>query len=411
MRSIFKLNSSFPLFRWPWASPQLSPSVASAASQSVAGSVATPQMNPSGAPAQENYGWILHPGIDLMFVCGGFVWLFALLVAVVPGFNSMDTQACKTFALYTYLIFAVPHGMASYLRVYDVKATRKASGIKVALLAGVALALVIIGCLSTFWASVVGRLALCFSFQHGLAQAYGISLLYCYKRKFYLTKWEKRIFFLVIQATLLLGVTNVLGDSTMTFADKKLDNLIPEFPKWVQQTCECAAVLAVLAFTTLMGRKYVVEKRLMPLPAILTIATGIFIYGFLLNKVPQMRTSGLIVLYYLAHGLFHTPQYLAVTTSVALKNRDWPESLPYSKIASRLFSLTALKHFITLYCLAWTFMLLAPSLQIAMNNMGLIHHPELWALVWVSGMNLHHYWTDAIIWKLKDKDNLKLLIS
>src|SRR5262249_36969564 len=100
----------------------------------------------------------------------------------------------------------------------------------------------------------------------------------------------------------------------------------------------------------------------------------------------------------------------AVTTAVHLKNR-WPEALPFSKIASQLFSLTALKYFITVYSIAWIYMLLSVYLGPAFKSIGINQHPELWYLVFISATNLHHYWSDAMVWKLKDKENLRLLVS
>jgi len=385
----------------------------------------SPQMAATGAPVaaavKENYGWILHPWIDSIFVCGGLVWIFALLATnLVPGINHLDAKM-----LYSafFFVFVVPHGMATILRVYDVPTTRKANGMKVALLAGGCLLLLIIGCLSAFWASMVARMALCFSFQHGLGQAYGIALIYCYKRKFYLTKWEKRIFSLVIQAGILHGVTTVLAQPHIRFA--KMD-LVPlfGFPSWINQICDITLVSAVLAFFIVLGRKFFVEKRLMPLPAILTIATGFLIYAILMPfaitlnaegvsipKAAQQAVGWLLVLYYLAHGLFHTPQYLVVTTAVQLKNRAWPESLPFSKIASQLFSPRAIKYYLTVYSIAWLYMCLSVPMGSLFNHIGLNQHPELWFLVFISCTNLHHYWTDSIIWRMKDKENLRLLIS
>jgi hypothetical protein len=358
--------------------------------------------------AQENYPWILHPAIDLIFVCGGLVWLFGAIF--LSNLVHVSTETGNMLYFVFFMVFVVPHGMATMVRIIDVPATRKASGLKVLLLGVLCFALMLFGCFSEFGASFVGRMALAFSFQHGLGQAYGISLIYCYKRKFYLSKVEKKIYWLTVQAGILLGVVVILGHPQIGFASAQLVPILPAFPAWVDRALDVTFGVSVLVFLGVLVRKYIREKQLMPLPALLTMGTGLFIFAIV---IPHAAYIGgwFAVLYYTAHGLFHTPQYLVVTTAAQLKNRGWPESLPLSKISSRLCSKTAFMYFLTVYSIAWVYMFSSTKAPAVMTSLGMVPHPELWYLAFISATNLHHYWTDALIWKLRDKDNMRLLIS
>jgi hypothetical protein len=156
---------------------------------------------------QSNYEWIMHPAIDIFLCCGGMLWLAAIVIltGLVPDLSNNSSKLVTTLAFASFVLFVMPHQLATYIRVYDIKATRDAMGVKVALLGLFCLGLGVVAVLSPFWASLVGRLTFAFSFQHFYAQAYGIALIYCYKRKYIFTLNEKRLFSALIQAGVWLG--------------------------------------------------------------------------------------------------------------------------------------------------------------------------------------------------------------
>jgi hypothetical protein len=377
----------------------------------------SPKLNPKpatvdGGQAPEPYGWFLHPVVDLILVCGGLVWIITLLMSsnILPDLTRADS---KLTAIVSYLVlglFIVPHGMATYFRVYDVEATRKVSGKKVAYLALLCLGLAVIAGISPFWTSVIGRLTICLSFQHGFAQAYGIALIYCYKRKYFLNKTEKAFFYLIVQAGILLGTINCLSNNNLIILNSKMIPLFPVFPSWVIRASEWAMVSSVLAFAVVVARKYFVEKRMMPLPAILTTITSVYIFAFVMPGASRLG-GYFIVLYALAHGIFHTPQYLVVTTSVHLKNQGLPESLPVSQIARHVFSWTGFKYFLSLYSMAVIYMAGGALILVLSSRAGLTPPIDVTMVAFFSAMNLHHYFSDMIVWRLRDKENTALLLS
>jgi hypothetical protein len=362
------------------------------------------------AAEHKNYGWILHPAIDVTLVCGGLIWIFALILVsgIFPELSCPNSKPVYIFSSIIYLLFAMPHSMATFLRVYNVKVTRQTVGIKVALLGVAATLTAIAATANPFLGSLIGRLTFCFSYQHFYAQAYGIGLLYCYKRNFILTPWEKRIYFLFIQSGILLGAVRTIGVPELNLFGLKLMQIWPAFPGWVDQLCQGLVVLGALAFGAMVARKWFVQRQLMPVPAIMTTLSAFFLFA-ILPGVPAIGGS-LLVIYMLGHALFHTPQYLMVTTAVHLKNVGLPESVPFSKIGTQIFSRTALNYFLFLYAMAFIVMFFS-SLSMCLAAPHMKVDLTMLFFCYLIALNLHHYWTDAIIWRMKDKENRRLLLN
>ncbi len=89
------------------------------------------------------------------------------------------------------------------LRVYLSKHTRERLGVKVAILGLLALAARAGYAVHPGDDNLLSQLIFAWAFQHQLAQAYGVALIYCYKRKYYMNKAEKNVMFGMVYARLL----------------------------------------------------------------------------------------------------------------------------------------------------------------------------------------------------------------
>ncbi len=373
---------------------------------------AIPQSEQLFAPSapHTNYAWILHPYIDFFLCCGGIVWLTIALAAtgLIPGLNDPQSKLVANITFISLLLFVVPHQVATYFRVYDTKSTRIVLGKKVAILGLFCIGLGCLVTMSPFLASVIGRITFAFSFQHFYAQAYGIALIYCYKRKFFLSKLEKQIFSSIIQLGVLLGFARVFDNPELSIGGYKFLKLTPSLPTWVCPALLGTLYLVTAAFSILMLRKWLTKQQIMPWPAILTVLTAFFIFAYL-PGIPNIGGS-MMVLYILGHSFFHTPQYLVVTAAFFLKNRGLPPDVPPAKISKMLFRKSAILYFLCLYCSAGGVMLwsaLGEGFIIAKTGIS----AQLLLCGLLCAINLHHYWTDGFIWKLKDKHTLDTLIA
>ncbi len=363
-------------------------------------------------PNQANYRWILHPAIDILLCCGGAVWLtaFAMATGLIPDLANPTSPMVNVIFYTSFALFVFPHQLATYMRVYDVKATRETMGAKIALLFLLALAIVAFSTISPLWASLIGRLTFAFSFQHFYAQAYGIALIYCYKRGYILNPSEKRTFSALIQAGIWFGIAMFCINGEPYILKIKLVRYWPPLPNWLTICCEIALFAVAATFIFVVIRKWILTKQFMPLPALLIIMTAFFLFAYL-PSLPTLAGS-LLVLYTIGHAFFHTPQYLVVTTAFHIKNHGLTENTPYSKILTQLWRPTAIKYFVFLYCSAALILLfvsswLLPTLSSSISGMTA---EKAW-FAWICFINLHHYWTDALIWRMKDKKTLNLLIA
>ncbi len=164
------------------------------------------------AQAEAPYGWVLNPVIDLLFCCGGLLWIlfFAKLLVAGPGWSSPSGQFIWFFNAAAIILLADAHAPATLHRVYANADMRKKLGKfsnGFALLFG-----------ATFIASICSQPIALFFYkiylfliiQHYINQSYGIALLYCFKRNYFLQKWEKDLLFWTFQATLIFAWLRML---------------------------------------------------------------------------------------------------------------------------------------------------------------------------------------------------------
>jgi hypothetical protein len=357
---------------------------------------------PVAAAKPKPYGWILHPAIDLMLVCGGLIWIFAIMMAcgVVP--HEPKSTFMTTTLITALILFSMPHQTATYLRVYDDKVTRDKLGKLVAFFGLVCLGLGALVVVSPLWASIIGRITLGFSFQHFYAQTYGIVLLYCVKRGFYLSKWEKNTLHALIYAGIWAAVTNVLCNRVNVGGFYLMQ--VASLPPWVRTGFDLAVVLLAVAFAGLMARRWFKSKQLIPWPAVLTLVSCFLFLGYL------ERNPSFIVIVILGQALFHSPQYLVVTLSYHIKSRGLPEGVPSNRIWTQLWRPASLKYLAFVLGSGWLIStLIGPYIPETLIKAGF--NKELAGCAWYCAINLHHYIADGLIWKMRDKATLSNLVA
>jgi hypothetical protein len=369
------------------------------------GSFASAPIENTGAAP---YPWIISKNFDFFFVCGGAVWIllainYLFLGWTVPVSSTIGDPLARFLMIVILIgqhVSADSHNAATYLRIYGSQEDRSRfhfygkwlalscipvffMGINVPSLAG---AFVLIYLLTVFW--------------HYAAQTFGVSLIYCYKQGYFLKSKEKEIyrgFILSMSALILVRLMTFQELSPKNFFGVELPFWGP-LPLWFYHGCLVVFIGFTVAFSVVLLKNLVVEKKMMPWPALLCIST-IALIGF------SYGTLSTMVWFYIP-VFFHGTQYLAVCLSYYLKERGLPEHTAPSQMSQLVMSPTGLQY-LGLVILIGAFLYVA--IPHICQSIG--YDYALVAGVVLATVNYHHFITDAAIWRLRDPRCRQILLA
>jgi hypothetical protein len=338
------------------------------------------------------YPWILHPVMDLFFCCGGFLWII-VGVYLFSGVKMAATTALM-LGIFSNVFGTDMHISATWMRVYGSSRTRKQVGVRVTI-AGVLLLVLSAALLfSTPLTRLVLNLTLVLSWQHILAQVYGIVLIYCYKRQYIMSNREKQsLQFLIHATTLFLMIRLFSAGSPLSYSGFDA-TFLGQLPSGFLLVATTVLQIATALFVFMVVRKWKKEGKVFPPPALLCLFTGMVIP--LTNFVP------IFLIFF--QNFFHGWQYNCVATAYYLKEKGLPEGVPLSKIGTQLLSQTTLRYFafvVLLGVFGWV------CIPVTFQLCGFVTAP----VVAYIAISLHHFFADACIWKMRDPVVRKLLIS
>ncbi len=366
-------------------------------------SVTQESKSPADAVASEKpHPWIIHPVADFLFCCGGFpLFLYALFLAGAR----IDVVTPVGISLwFLYIIglhfFQDSHGVASWYRILTNKETFSAIKYYFVTISIVgAIALVPLMTNHTFLEWGV-RLSFILGFYHWLAQSYGVSLIYCFKRGYFLNNNEKRILHAVFQSLTLytwarLGTSIESGQFELGQA-KVL--FVPFLPDWTYAATQFAFEACLLLFVGMVVLKYVRTRALYPLPALVLLASTVVFY----TLTPIMFS---LLAYFLA-AYYHASQSWCVTTSFYWKNRGLPAGVTYSTIWKVFHKRATWGYFALLMVFTELIFRVLPRI-IALGGINLTVCFAAVAVVF----SIHHFLSDAAIWKLRNPKFRKMLVQ
>ena len=348
------------------------------------------------------YGWILSPAIDLLFSCGGLVWLFFGLHYFVFGSQSRElgAQALLVLVILGTHLLSETHNIATLQRIYKDNEEKEKFSFYTDRLAFVCIGLAFVGLTYPPAASIFTKIYLVWVSQHFTAQTYGLALLYCYKRNYQLSSFEKKLFLMLMQATTMFAIVRQFtyydwGGGQFLGLDIPFWGPLPE-PIFVGTSC----VLAVLAlsFLGVIIKKAIFQRQIFPLPAFLLTMTGILIWVF------GKEATGTLWLY--VPAFYHGSQYLVLSTAYYLKEKGLPEGIPSPKIASALIQPAGMKYFGFLVLVACFLYIAIPRV---LEQVGVPIDLSFASIF--CAVNFHHFLTDGAIWKLRDKRTREILIA
>lgn len=356
----------------------------------------------SAESSSKPYGWILHPAIDMLFCCGGLVWAFFAVhyFLIAPANNLALTQMMAVFAIILTHCFSETHTVATLVRAYRTPEARREYA---AYTHWAALGCAAVGLLALFVPSItpwLAKLYLLWVVQHFTAQTYGMVLLYCFKNEYALNAIEKRIIWMMLNCTAAFAIIRQFAFFEWS-ANGFLGLEIPRIwqaPMWLFSASVFALEAAVAVFLAMVIRKAIVERKVMPLPAMCMLATGVLIFA------AGKDVAGILWLY--VPALFHGSQYAVIAGAHYLKQHQHAEALPASKLFT-LLSKSAGVRYMGFLLLGAVFLYV--GIPRVLQEFG-FPYTSAFATVFCV-INLHHFLTDSAIWKLRDPKLRKALVT
>ncbi len=358
----------------------------------------------SAAPGP--YPWIINPVFDFVFVTGGGVLCLMLINYFFIGwtipteFNTPSQMFLITAMFLSQHIFADSHNTATYMRIWGSSEDQERFKFYRTWLVYSCIPIFVLGLLKPDFTSALVYLYLITVFWHYAAQAFGISLIYCYKRGYYLNSWEKEIFRWFILSMSTYVIIRFL--TYQTFSPRNFYGVpipfwgpLPEvFFKASQFIFLCLAVL----FVFVVLKKFIKEKKLIPLPSMLLVLT--------VSCLGLSQDSSNAMMWFYVPGFFHGSQYLAVCLSYYLKEQGMPEGMSTWDVAKVAVKAPGLKYVGTVILTGCFFYVGIPHFFMQLG----FDYAMVGGLV-LGVVNYHHFITDAAIWRLRDKRCRELLLA
>lgn len=356
--------------------------------------------------------WIIGPVVDSLFVMGGMLWIiFALQVfcfhwdnpdPAAPGMaGRVAYMLLLTSTLGSYL-FADSHTVATYMRVFATKESREHFKLYAYYLPWCSVLLFALCLIYPKAAGFCVYLHMMWVFQHYVGQTFGISLIYCYKRNYFFQPVEREIYRWFMHSFSFFIISRILCFREFS-PDIYYGVRLPFYglPSWVADCGKFSFIVMTLAFVTVVVRKYIRDKQLIPLPT-LGMIFSILGIGF----ATGMANS---IVWVFGPPFFHGTQYLAVSLGFYLKEKGLAEGRMYEvgHHMLREFFKPAGLHYWGMVILAGIFIYVGiPSFFEGYGyTFGMI------ATTIQACINFHHFVTDGAIWRLRDRKCREILLA
>ncbi len=357
----------------------------------------------SAADEPKAYQWILHPAIDLLFCCGGFVWILFFAFAGLGLTTGLDSIP-QAFLWMAWIVgvhfFANAHSAAAWQRVFFDKEIIQQSG-RYILLCTILCGLLIPASLFFDWAAGwIVRIYSIILVKHFVMQSYGVVLIYCMKRNYSLSKTERNITLAVFHATLYFVVARLLFSPE--YAGTQFFNVdVPACnicPLWLFNLVLGGFVATNILFAGMVVRRYLKSSELFPLPGLLLVFTTVCIYFMKISNDP---TFGILLSAY-----YHGAQNIAVIMSYEIKKSGLPKDLPIDRIVTQVWTKKYMTYFLSLAAVGVLLFVVLPRLATLVLGVN----QDLAIVTALTCFGTHHILTEAVAWRLRDPRVRKLMI-
>jgi len=344
--------------------------------------------------------WLIHPIVDILFCCGGGVWLIAGFLYWVNKTSAGQPAWVNELLFFTLIVqylFSDAHTAASYVRIYGTAEARRKWAFINYVIPLICFGFLIYGLSHPETTAVFPKIYTIWVMQHWMSQIYGVGLVYYYRAGYPLTKWDKRSYWLMLHTTgLLVVLQTFLPESRNLFFIMPLPFWGP-IPPWIYDFFSYVFALATLGFVVGVARNWLYHNVLPPLPVAILTLTGVMI------QLPHVTLLNGAKLY--ALGLYHGAQYLVVSAAFYLKEHA-PAGTPPERVGALMWKPVGWKFWaMTVAGGIFVYMVIPKMIQ-DFTKIPVGHSfPIVFSLV-----NFHHFIVDSTIWKLRKPEVAKVLV-
>lgn len=339
------------------------------------------------APPRPTSLYFVNAWVDFGVIGG-----ISLLVFLYYQFFTVDGASTATAAMLSGVLFWIgnhPHFSATNYRLYH----SRENIMQYPITALVIPWLILAGMVGSFLAPLVVapffvKLFLIWSSYHFSGQSVGISLIYARRAGFFVGKLERFALSSFIFGTFLVQTART---ETFSGSNEYYEIQYPGFgiPSWMVDVFAGWVFLNGLVFLVLVARWCGTQRRLLP-PIVLLPAITQFIWF-----VPGRDLTG----YYQFVPFFHSLQYLLIAWSMQLKEKMDLRHIEPSPgyVVKESFRWGAL-NIIGGALLFFTFPYVA-SYYFSNGDLTVVKVTG----ITLAAVQLHHFFVDGVIWKLKKK--------
>lgn len=365
--------------------------------------------------ADKPYPWVISPVVDFIFVYGGAFWVFVVCHVFFFGWNGADVNNLQfrlnpavdwsvaqwwvLMGLTTPVLINNTHTWATYMRIYGTAEDRERFKFYGRTLIWLPFLLFSASLIYPPLQGWIIYLHMGWVFQHYTSQTYGVGLIYCYKRQYFMNNREKQIYKLLLTSIATYVITKLLCiREEMPHDMWGVPLPFANFPRPIHYVAEIFLAVMVLVFAVMVFRKFIKEKKFMPMPTV-TMTVGVGLLG-------MMSGYGGIIAWLWAPPFLHGAQYCLISLSYYLKEKGLPNGMSSSQIAKACLTAPAIKW------MAWAIMG-GNLIYIVIPHIMFEFGWSFMAMVSViqGCVNFHHFLTDGAIWKLRDSKTRQILIS
>jgi hypothetical protein len=337
---------------------------------------------PSSEAGRSVSPYFINGPVDFLFIGG-----LSILVYLLLGFMQILEMTWLTWTslvVASNFLLAFPHFFASSYRLYHTK-----ENIRQYPMTAIALPIVLVACAAgsltwpTLFAPVFIKIFLFWSPYHYAAQSVGVSLLYARRAGFVIGGFERWTLSAFILSTFIL----ITARENVAAKDNAFWGIIyPSFrlPEWAPDlallwTCVTAVLLAFAVV-----RWSIRNGRMLP-PIVLVPVVA---------QVCWFVVGGSVPLYYIFLPAFHSLQYLFLAWSTQLKEVKDERGIQPSR------------RFVVRETLRWSVFVVVGGVAIFRGLPLLLEAGGYtWALSFAAvaaTANIHHFFVDGVIWKLRN---------
>lgn len=350
---------------------------------------------PSAAkPAQHLY--FVNAPVDYLIIGLASIVTFAAFFLIYG--DSKTVLWVAPLALTMQYIINHPHFAATNYRLYHNKENIMQYPFTALVIPWLILAAVIGSFYSPDYIAVIFyKVFMYWSPYHFSGQTLGISLIYARRAGFFVGKWERFTLSQTIYSTFLYMTANgdvitAATDLVLSTKSYDVDQIRLGLPGWVPYFILGWLIINAMGFTYLVVKWSIAQRRVLPPIVVLPLLTQ-FVWFIPGSYCPS---------FYLFVPMFHSLQYLLIAWSLQLKEKmDLLKITPSVGYVVRETARWGLINGFLGWLLFWGIPL--GLYHLFSTEFGWSYTETFVLGIIGAGVQVHHFFVDGVIWKLKKK--------